>query len=1031
MTGIFTSNSFKLDLVLFDDAINYVCKISRIIESPRGNALLVGVGGSGKQSLSRLAAFMSGLDVFQVALRKGYGMNDLKNDLALLYIKAGQKNLGTMFLMTDAQVAEEKFLVLINDMLASGEISDLLPDDEVENIISAMRTEVKTVGLQDTRENCWKFFIERVRKVLKCVLCFSPVGDTLRNRSRKFPAVVNCTSIIWFQGWPEEALMSVSQRFVREIEVLPQHLHDPIASFMAYVHSSVEQQSVVYLANERRYNYTTPKSFLEQIDLYGKLVTTKTREAFAKADRLDSGLTKLESCAQQVEALKKILAVQEVVLKEKNEKADHLIQVVGKETNIVSTEKESAAVEEKKVAVVADDVAKIKEVCRVELEKAEPALQAAYAALNTLNKANLTEMKSFTAPPADVVNVIVAVYIMWEGTRTGKVPKEKTWKAAKSGMMGDVQRFLDGLMNLDKEKLTPAMADAMKPYYDVPGFDPDLIRSKSFAASGLCSYVLNVLKFNDVFQEVAPKRRALQEATDTLNKALDRLKYLKKRITELEEKLTILTKEYEIAIAAKMKCQAEADRTALTIDLANRLVGGLATEKTRWIQNARNYRASTITIPGDMLLVTAFVSYLGCFTKPYRVGLLDKTWIPFLKKVDPPIPMSDTVDPLTILTDDAEIAMWNNFGLPSDRMSSENATILMNSQRWPLMIDPQLQGIKWIKNMYGSSLKVIRLGQKGYLDVIEDAITKGHTVLIENIMESVDPVLEPLLARNLIKKGTAIKMGDREIDFNPEFRLILQTKLANPHYKPEMQAQTTLINFTVTRDGLEDQLLAEVVKVERPDLEAQKSELTKSQNEFKILLKKLEDDLLTRLQSAQGNFLDDTALVENLETTKRTAADVEVKAKEAVTTSAKIDAARELYRPAASRASLLYFILNDLHKINPIYQFSLKAFSTVFQNAIRTAPVSTDVSKRIDNLIDAITFSVWVYTTRGLFEADKLIFTTQMAFTIQLQKEAILSKDLDLLLRFPIMANVVSPVEFLTNNSWGAIKNLASLDDFR
>lgn len=274
-------------------------------------------------------------------------------------------------------------------------------------------------------------------------------------------------------------------------------------------------------------------------------------------------------------------------------------------------------------------------------------------------------------------------------------------------------------------------------------------------------------------------------------------------------------------------------------------------------------------------------------------------------------------------------------------------------------------------------------------------------------------------------------MGDREIDYNDKFRLILHTKLANPHYKPEMQAQTTLINFTVTRDGLEDQLLAEVVKMERPDLETQKSQLTKQQNEFKILLKKLEDDLLSRLQSAEGNFLDDTALVENLETTKRTAQDVEVKAKEAVITSAKIDTARELYRTAASRASLLYFILNDLNKINPIYQFSLKAFSTVFQNAVRTATSADEVNERIINLIDSITYSVWLYTTRGLFEADKLIFTTQMAFTIQVQKELIHPKDLDLLLRFPITPGVVSPVDFLTNSSWGAIKSLAGLDEYR
>lgn len=66
---------------------------------------------------------------------------------------------------------------------------------------------------------------------------------------------------------------------------------------------------------------------------------------------------------------------------------------------------------------------------------------------------------------------------------------------------------------------------------------------------------------------------------------------------------------------------------------------------------------------------------------------------------------------------------------------------------------------------------------------------------------------------------SCIKVGDKECFFHPGFRLILHTKLANPHYKPEIQAQTTLINFTVTRDGLEDQLLAQVVNQERPDLE--------------------------------------------------------------------------------------------------------------------------------------------------------------------------------------------------------------------
>lgn len=78
-----------------------------------------------------------------------------------------------------------------------------------------------------------------------------------------------------------------------------------------------------------------------------------------------------------------------------------------------------------------------------------------------------------------------------------------------------------------------------------------------------------------------------------------------------------------------------------------------------------------------------------------------------------PIPTTSTLDPLRMLTDDADVAAWQNEGLPADRMSMENATILINCERWPLMVDPQLQGIKWIKNKYGEELRVTQIGQKG------------------------------------------------------------------------------------------------------------------------------------------------------------------------------------------------------------------------------------------------------------------------------------------------------------------------------
>lgn len=237
------------------------------------------------------------------------------------------------------QVAEEIFLVLINNLLASGEIPDLFPDEEVENYIAAMRNEVKSAGILDTHENCWKFFIDKVRRSLKVVLCFSPVGDTLRVRARKFPAIVSCTSINWFHEWPTEALESVSKRYLLEMEDLPPELANSIGNFMAYVHSTVNQMSQVYLANEKRYNYTTPKSFLELISLYGKLLSEKVFSTRDRIQRYDNGLIKLAACSEQVDSLQEVLKDQDVILKEKNEAADKMIVIVGAENEKVSKEK--------------------------------------------------------------------------------------------------------------------------------------------------------------------------------------------------------------------------------------------------------------------------------------------------------------------------------------------------------------------------------------------------------------------------------------------------------------------------------------------------------------------------------------------------------------------------------------------------------------------------------------------------------------------------------------------------------------------
>ncbi|NWV39884.1 DYH17 protein, partial [Grantiella picta] len=1016
-----------MSLVLFEDAMSHICRINRILECPRGNALLVGVGGSGKQSLARLAAHISNLGVFQITLRKGYSTPDLKLDLASQYIKAAVKNIPMVFLMTDSQVAEESFLVVINDFLASGEVPGLFQDTDLETIISAMRPQVKSLGLEDTKENCWKLFIEKVRRQLKVVLCFSPVGSTLRVRARKFPAVVNCTAIDWFHEWPEDALVSVSSRFLEETPDIEPDVKVSISEFMSFVHTSSKEMSKIYLAAERRYNYTTPKTFLEQIKLYQNLLADKRSKLSANIDRLEKGLLKLQSTASQVDDLKAMLAVQETELKQKNEDTDKLIHVVGVETEKVSKEKAIADEEELKVEAINKMVAEKQQACATELAEAEVVLTAASEALNTLNKYNLTELKSFGAPPPEVVNVMAAVMILT--AEKGKIPKDKSWTAAKV-TIGKADAFLAALKGFDGSNIPEPCLKAFEPYRSDPRFNPEFIKSKSTAAAGLCSWCLNMVRYYEVFCIVKPKRQAVADADAELAEAQERLSRIKSKIAMLNENLATLTAQFEKATAEKIKCQQEADETNKVINLANRLVGGLASENVRWAESVEHLKEQEKTLCGDVLLVSAFVSYIGYFTKKYRAELLEKHWLPFLNGQKVPIPITPDLDPLSLLTDSADVAAWNNQGLPSDRTSTENAAILCSTQRWPLLVDAQLQGSKWIKNKFGEDLVIVRLGQRRYLDIIAQAVSEGQTLLIEDIGETVEAVLDPLLGRTTAK-GRYIRIGDKEVEYHQQFRLILHTRCFNPHYKPEVQAQCTLINFLVTREGLEDQLLAAVVARERPDLETLKANLTKSQNEFKIKLKELEDSLLARLSAAGGDFLRDTALVENLEITKRTAKEIEEKVKEAKVTEVQINVARENYRPAAERASLLYFILSDLGKINPIYQFSLKAFNGVFEKAIQRATPSEETKERVINLTDQITYSVYVYTAQGLFEKDKLIFLAQVAFQVLALKKELNQAELDFLLRFPSKPGVTSPVDFLQNQAWGSIKALSEMDDFR
>lgn len=214
-----------MNLVLFNFAIEHLLRIGRIIKTPGGHAMLVGVGGSGRQSLSKLASKITDIETYQIEIKKVYGMNEFREDEKSLMRKVGVKGEMTSFVITDNSIKQESFLEDINNILNTGEVPNIFNPEEKAEVMDGLRPVAKEDERcpEGTPAQFWAFFLERCRKNLHLIICFSPIGETFRTRVRNFPSLVNCTTIDWFQEWPPDALESVADRFLKEV-----HMEDDV-----------------------------------------------------------------------------------------------------------------------------------------------------------------------------------------------------------------------------------------------------------------------------------------------------------------------------------------------------------------------------------------------------------------------------------------------------------------------------------------------------------------------------------------------------------------------------------------------------------------------------------------------------------------------------------------------------------------------------------------------------------------------------------------------------------------------------------
>uniref|UniRef100_A0A7S0PMT4 Dynein heavy chain n=1 Tax=Micromonas pusilla TaxID=38833 RepID=A0A7S0PMT4_MICPS len=1044
----------QMNLVFFMDAAEHATRIARILRQPRGNAMLVGVGGSGKQSLTRFGSFMAGFKCFSIELTRGYGITEFRDDLKNLYVQTGIEGTPTVFLFTDTQIVTEGFVEDINNILNSGEVPNLFPYDERAAVMEQCRVRAKKAGqILESAEELWHYFIASCKANLHIILCFSPIGEAFRERLRQFPSLVNCCTIDWFREWPNDALEAVAFKILADVDV-PAEERQKLLVMCKSFHKGVGELSEEYLAKEGRHNYVTPTSYLELLNMFTSLLA-KQREAVSGAKRrYEVGLEKLAFTADAVRDMQdELTALKPNLIKTVAETEELMEKVQREKVEVVEPKKAAVDEEVAEAAKKGEAAGAVKKECEDLLAEAIPALEAAVAALDTITDKDIKYVNSFKSPPAMIKLVLESVCVAL-AVKPAKVPDpagtgkmiEDYWPPSKKLLMDPT--FIDQLRGYDKDNIDPVIMEKLRTRYIADEtYTIEKAENAAAAAAGLCKWVFAMDSYDRVAKIVAPKQLALAEAEAEYQKIMDALKEKQDNLADIMGKLAAMEQQLEDSVNEKKRLEDEVDLCTVKLERAESLIGGLGGEGERWKESAAKLGIAYENLTGDMLIAAGMISYLGTFTMAFRDGIAD-SWVSMCKESG--IPSSPKFSLQDVLGDPVAIRKWGIAGLPNDSFSIDNGIMIANARRWPLMIDPQGQANKWIKNMCKESgIDVIKLSNKDYLRTLANAIRFGRAVLLENIGEQLDAALEPLLQKQTFKQGGSevIKMGDDIIPYHPDFRFYMTTKMRNPHYQPEVSVKVSLLNFFVTLDGLEDQLLGTVVMQERRDLAEAKNQLVVSNARMKAQLKDLEDKILYMLSNSTGNILDDEELINTLAQSKVTSDDITEKVAEAEVTERDIDQTREKYRPVATRASVLFFCISDLAIVDPMYQYSLAWFISLFIRGIEEADKpeemedeearaklpADDVEARIEILNEYFTYSLYNNICRSLFERHKLMFSLLLCVAIMQQRGEIDAQEWRFLLAGPTDTNISAKnpaPEWVTEKVWIEVVNASNLPAF-
>lgn len=1037
--------SIKMQLNFFNYAISHILRITRVLRMPRGNMVLIGHGGTGKQSLARFASYaIDRTKVFTFNMTRDIKVARFRNEIKPALKYSGIYSNQSVILLTDNNIVANFILEDINNLLNNGEIPNLYDSNDQAEILSNLPPD--------------KDIVTNTRKNLHVIFCTSPVGDTLKIRFRKFPALINCCVLDWYMNWPKEALIACCTVNFEELNSSKNIGNSQVESLVkvsSFAHQSVEELTEKCFHELGRIIYVTPKTFLDMNNVLVNLLFDKEKEAESYITKLSDGLKKLNKTREDIKIVEKQLEIIAPQLIENEKEAKEKAEVV--RINQEEIEKKSEYIRDKKIITnelvrsITEDNDKIMKKKKALDEELAEGWSLVERNLNSTKILELSKQK-FNNPKICVI--IEAVFFAMEGEKINNTEFNNAFMTNKT-------RFLNFKEEISDGKIKESTMIRVKKYFDeyIPTVYAkeedkkdknnisltleekikkvgDTFNSMYVWLKAIISYwELDIKQIKPMTAELekkgkekAEKQAELDSLTSDLDKFQTNIKHLEEESNRLSTKIKELKDESELNSTKKKN--------------ATKLIGLLGSEGERWKEQLKKLSEDMTHFVGNIFISAVYISYLAPFPGNYRRQQL-YAWKQLCE--DHNLSVSKDFSLQMTMSDPVQIRDWNMSGLPSDNVSIENTIMLFNSTKNALLIDPQMQANEWLKKHFKNTPQGIKVfkaeireeEKKKFVNSFIELITQDSVILLEGLGDKIDPLFDNLMSKSYYGdvNNKKVDFNGQSIDYNDDFKLFFTTKLPSPHYPPEYYLKLNIINFTVTLEGLSEQLLGDVFRIEKEESYVMRDSIIKEMGMFKLKLKEAADFILDKLNAANENtILTDEELISTLENNKERSIEVAKKVERNTEIERDIDLIREVYTPVARRGSLLYFVIVDLSHLDPMYQVSLKYFKTIYLQSIakeKNTKVEKDIDK-VEILINTITRDMFSNIKRGIFERHKTLYSLLIITAIKKDEYKITPDEWALFVKGPdAMPNLdIYPnpdKDYFSDLNWASLVSFAQI----